>query len=100
MDKKVGSEYQNEAEQASFYGVLKTDALWRVPAEARTVAVLIETVGASLGWLLLPLFLTPVTTSQVSLIIPTEYYVPLTRKHAAAMCPGEDRSSPVFIQAL
>lgn len=25
MNKKVGSEYQNEAEQASFYGVLKTD---------------------------------------------------------------------------
>lgn len=25
MKKKVGSEYQNEAEQASFYGVLKTD---------------------------------------------------------------------------
>lgn len=25
MNKKVGSEYKNEAEQASFYGVLKTD---------------------------------------------------------------------------
>lgn len=70
-----------------FMRSLKQIALWRVAMEAGTVVVLIEVIGASLGWLLLPLFLTPVTTSQLSLIIPKEYYTTPTRKHAAVMCP-------------
>lgn len=39
-----------------FMGYLKQIALWRVPAEAGTVARLFGTVGASLSWLLLPAF--------------------------------------------
>lgn len=51
-------------------GASEQIAVWRVAWEPGTVAVLIRAAGASLGWLLLLLFLTPVTTSQVSLIIP------------------------------
>lgn len=66
----MGNEYEKEVEQASFYGASEQIAVWRVAWEPGTVAILIRAAGASLGWLLLPLFLTPVTTSQVSLIIP------------------------------
>jgi hypothetical protein len=53
-----------------FMGASEQIAVWRLAWEPGTVAILIRAAGASLGWLLLPLFLTPVTTSQVSLIIP------------------------------
>lgn len=53
-----------------FMGASEQIAVWRVAWEPGTVAVLIRAAGASLGWLPLPLFLTPVTTSQASLIIP------------------------------
>lgn len=51
-------------------GASEQTEVWRVAWEPGTVAILIRAAGASLGWLLLPLFLTLVTTSQVSLIKP------------------------------
>lgn len=49
-----------------FMGSLRQIAVWRVAWEPGTAAVLIKAAGASLAWLLPPLFL----TSQVSLIMP------------------------------
>lgn len=60
---------KRELNKPVFMGASEQIAVWRVAWEPGPVAVLIRAAGASLGWLLLPLFLTPVTTSQVSLII-------------------------------
>lgn len=75
-----------------FMGSLKQIALGRVAVEAGTVAVLIGAVGASLGWLLLPLFLTPVTTSQVTLIIPMECAMSHRRENLQLLCVMEKMS--------
>lgn len=66
----MGNEYERKLNKQVSMGASEQIAVWRVAWEPGTVAVLIREAGVSLGWLLLPLFLTPVTTSQVSLILP------------------------------